>query len=465
MSAGFVPDGGIQIQTRVTCPHCWNTFPPDQTLWVTQHPDLVGDPRLGPDYQKRFLPSRFDLQGAAIDARGFPCHELACPKCYLPVPRSFFEMPPEFLSILGAPASGKSYFLAAMTWRLRKVLPKYFSLGFSDADPILNHRLQEYESLQFLNPRQNELVVIAKTEEQGDAYDTVLFGDQRVSYPRPFVFSVTPLDGHPNHGKVAKAARVLCLYDNAGESFLPGADSAASPVTRHLALSRVLMFLFDPTQDMRFRKLCKGKTHDPQMLERSERLERERPVRQETILAEASHRVRHFSGLGQNQKHPRPLIVLVTKLDAWFSLLKSFSSHAIPNPVIKNSNMSVAAVDCNLVETVSQTLRSLLWEVSPEIVATAESFASQVIYIPVSATGRSPERNPQTGEMGFRPRDVKPVWAEVPVLYSMSRWMRGLVPYIAKPETIGKSAGSPGQSPWSSGDDTRDRDRVRGVSR
>ena len=59
----------------------------------------------------------------------------------------------------------------------------------------------------------------------------------------------------------------------------------------------------------------------------------------------------------------------------------------------------------------------------------AESFASQVLYLPVSATGRSPERDPKTGALGFRPKDVKPVLVEVPLLYSMSRWMHGLVPY------------------------------------
>ena len=102
---------------------------------------------------------------------------------------------------------------------------------------------------------------------------------------------------HFQRHSAAAAARVLCVYDNAGESFLPGADTAASPVTRHLAQSRVLLFLFDPTQDMRFRRLCRGTTNDPQMLERSERLERERPVRQETILAEAAQRVRRSTGL------------------------------------------------------------------------------------------------------------------------------------------------------------------------
>ncbi len=81
----------------------------------------------------------------------------------LSVPRALFEMQPVFLSILGAPASGKSYFLASMTWRLRQVLPKHFALNFGDADPGSNHRLQEYEALQFLNPNQDSLVAIEKT--------------------------------------------------------------------------------------------------------------------------------------------------------------------------------------------------------------------------------------------------------------------------------------------------------------
>lgn len=427
MSANLIRlGGGIPIQARVTCPHCWNEFAPEQMLWIAEHPDLVGDLRLGADHPQRFLPSRFNLQGSALDARNFACHGLACPKCHLSVPRPLLEMPPVFLSILGSPACGKSYFLAAMSWRLRNLLPKQFSLSFNDADPALNRSLHEYESEQFLNPDQEKLAMIQKTEEQGDLYDTVLFGDQRISYPRPFVFSVTPMEGHPNHGLASTAARALCLYDNAGESFLPGADNAASPVTRHLALSRVLLFLFDPTQDMRFRKLCHGKTNDPQMMERSERLDRERPVRQETILAEAAQRVRRFSGLGENQKHPRPLIVVVTKFDTWAPLLKV---KELQSPWEANSHGSVAAMRLDWVDKLSQRLRSLLWEVSPEIVSVAESFASQVLYIPISATGRSPERDPQTGDFGFRPKDIKPVWAEVPLLYTMSRWMQGLVPY------------------------------------
>ena len=184
---------GISLLRRVACPHCWETFGPEKTLWIAQHPELLGDVRLGPDQPLRFLPTRFNLQGAALDSHGFACHETACPSCHLPVPRAFYEMPPVFLSVLGGPASGKSYFLASMTWRLRQMLPKHFALGFNDADPAWNHRLQEYESMQFLANDPDALVVIEKTQTHGDSYDTVLFGEQTITYPKPFVFSLLPL--------------------------------------------------------------------------------------------------------------------------------------------------------------------------------------------------------------------------------------------------------------------------------
>src|SRR4051812_8065624 len=94
----------VPLVDRMTCPHCWGTFPPEDVLWIASHDDLRGDPRLGPDQLQRFLPTRFTIDGDAIDARGFPCQFLACPKCHLPLPRALLEMEPAFVSILGAPA-------------------------------------------------------------------------------------------------------------------------------------------------------------------------------------------------------------------------------------------------------------------------------------------------------------------------------------------------------------------------
>jgi hypothetical protein len=113
-----------------------------------------------------------------------------------------------------------------------------------------------------------------------------------------------------------------------------------------------------------------------------------------------------------------------------------------------NSQNSLAAMQLDPIETLSQTLRSLLWKITPELVSTAESFASQVLYIPMSATGCSPECDPKTGAFGFRPKDVKPLWAEVPLLYSMSRWMQGMVHYRKKNAGAEKPAGADRHSSW-----------------
>jgi hypothetical protein len=101
------------------------------------------------------------------------------------------------------------------------------------------------------------------------------------------------------------------------------------------------------------------------------------------------------------------------------------------------------------VHTVSAQLRALLQQLSPEIVGVAESFASQVIYLPVSATGCSPEVDPEKQTQGFRPRNLKPIWVEVPFIYLMSRWMAGLVHYYQPKESRAGSAKNPtGVSPF-----------------
>ncbi len=246
----------IRLLTRVTCPHCWETFPPEQVLWISEHVELLGDSRLGPERQQRFLPSRFTVDGDAVDARGMTCRSLACPHCHLTVPRAMLEMEPLFLSILGSPASGKTFFLTTMTWQLRQVLPMHFHVAFTDADPTANRVLNACEESLFLNPDETRLTplgnLIRKTELQGELYDTVAYGQQTVSYPRPLLFTMQPREGH-SRADSAKLTRMLCLYDNAGEHFQPGQDTASSPVTRHLARSRAVLFLFDPTQDPRFR--------------------------------------------------------------------------------------------------------------------------------------------------------------------------------------------------------------------
>ena len=57
------------LLSNVTCPHCWQRSTPDQILWVSQHAELMGDTVLGSDAQSRFLPTRFTVEGDALDAQ------------------------------------------------------------------------------------------------------------------------------------------------------------------------------------------------------------------------------------------------------------------------------------------------------------------------------------------------------------------------------------------------------------
>jgi hypothetical protein len=254
-------------------------------------------------------------------------------------------------------------------------------------------------------------------------YDQIQLGQQMVSLPRPFMFSIRPPVKAPTPtSRSASANRVMCLYDNAGEHFQPGMDSTSSPVTQHLAKSRVLMFVYDPTQDVRFRERCRAFSQDPQLSGAR------RPQRQETILREAALRIRRYASLGPNQRLDRPLLVLVAKSDVWAPLLPDVD--ITTEPIAERPGAS-ATVDVRRVEMVSGKIKELLKGLAPEFVAAAEEFGQHVIYVPVSALGGAPELGAGSTALGIRPRNVKPTWVTVPVLYTFAKWATGLI--SAKP--------------------------------
>jgi hypothetical protein len=414
----------IKLLTQVTCPHCWESFPPEQVLWISEHIELIGDPRLGPERQQRFLPSRFTVGGDAVDAMGMTCRNLACPHCHLSVPRAMLGMESLFFSILGSPACGKSYFLTTMTWQLRQVLPIQFQVAFTDAEPTWNRMLNAWEESLFLNPDETKLVplgnLIRKTELQGELYDTVAYGQQTVSYPRPLLFTMQPREGH-SRGESAKLARMLCLYDNAGEHFLPGQDTASSPVTRHLGRSSAVLFVFDPTQDPRFRLACRG-AGSGGAAQLAGRLSR-----QETILNEAAARIRRHAGLSHTIPFDLPLVVVLSKLDEWNHLL-DIEQGGEP----WRSRENVTGVDMDRIEHLSKLLRRILLHYCPETVVAADTFARDVTYIAVSSLGPRIQVDPATGLPAIRTADIEPCWVTAPLLFCLSRASSRLIPRFVR---------------------------------
>lgn len=404
---------------EVICPNCWERFRPEHALYVATHRDLVGDYRLGPEAAPRFRPTRFLPDGRAVDPNGGACHELACPRCHLGVPRMLAQSPTLFVSIFGGPGVGKSYFLAAMTHRLRAVLARDFALNFSDADPQANAVLHAFEDTLFASSSSAQ-VSLPKTDVSGDRYRDVDLDGTVVRYPSPFFFQVSPVSGHPEEGRAEELARAICLYDNAGESFEPGADRPGNPVTQHLARSGCLMFLFDPLQEPGFRRrLATAGVKDVAVP----------PAQQGVLLAEVARRIRLYHRLSPTARLTCPLVVLVTKFDVW----KPLVGDRTPSVPWTKPASGPAALRLDKLAKTSGVIRDLLLAVTPNIVTTAESFVEpeRITYVPVSATGTAPSLGAE-GRWEHRAGALDPLWTEVPLVAALAASVPGLIPIAAE---------------------------------
>ena len=402
---------GDAEHARIVCPHCWKSFPIDEVNYISRHLDLLGDPVLGPDAQLRFLPLRFSPGGLALDANGVECPEMACPHCHLKIPESLVELPTSFFSIVGAPASGKSYFLTSMVWQIRKVLPQWFDFTIADTDATFNSVLNNYEKILFLNAKPDEYVALPKTELQGsDFSNQVLLDGISVDLPRPFIFNLSPMVSHPYYDSRRKVLeRNIVLYDNAGEHFEPGRDSMTNLATVHLVHSDGIIFLYDPLKDARMMRDCNG--DDPQISRGGT------GANQLALFHEMTGRIRKYAGLKASEKYRKPLVVVIPKYDAW---RQSFDLHLSEQEFLSfdAENMRYN-LDIRVITSVSYLLRKRLLEISPEVVAAAEGFGDQVYFVPVSALGRIPEFDESREMIGIKPDHLKPLWAEVPFLLQL----------------------------------------------
>lgn len=387
----------------VTCPCCWQTSAPEDLLFIAGHPDLVGDPVLGRDEPLRFLASRFTPDGTALDAGGMICTDRACPRCHLRLPANLPWQPPLFLSVIGAPGSGKSYFLASLLWKARTTLPAAFGLHFLDADPRLNGWVNAYEEKLFMATAPDAFQTLEKTHMQGALYQQVMLNGMPVRLPRPCLFALS----RPPPAPHAPPARTLVFYDNAGEHFLPDGDRASDPGTQHLLHSEGIIFLVDPTKDPRLRALI-GQP-DPQLSET-------RPTQaQHNLLLVMQDVIRRHAGDGAGRRALPPLLVVLAKAD----LLADRLPDGFPQPPWEPGTAPGAAtLNLATLTRLSGFIRELLLAHAPELVTTAESLTDSVFYLPHSALGHSPGEVPEhPGVLAVRPCDIRPLWAEVPLLY------------------------------------------------
>lgn len=409
-----------RLRKQMQCPSCWKEINTPDVLWISEHQELNDlDLRLE-EQQARFLPSRFTVDCQAVDMKGFACYRIACPHCHLQIPRSMLEFQEFPVALLGAPSSGKSFFLGAMTWTLRAILPQYLNLTFDDADASANVIVNEYEQSLFMSEGDGVVPldqVIHKTREAGALYKTVRYADHRARYSAPFSFSMVPTVGHARYRDRSQLGRTVLLYDSAGEHFQLDKGQDSDSITRNMAGSAALLYTFDPTQDVQFKRYLRRTGVD---------VAEKRSRSQVPILQEAATRIRRFSGLKQSQKTTQPLIVVLTKCDAWVN--KTTMPEEDP-PLIDLGN-GLRTLDLVAVSRVSSRMRDTLLEICPQLVTAAEGFSEHVYFVPVSAVGshcRSQEDAPAQSPYGIAMHEIEPFWVSVPFLLSLRLNTRNLV--------------------------------------
>lgn len=404
----------------VECPHCWYRFSLTKVNFISKHPELIGDPILGSEAQLRFLPTSFNAQGYAVDAKGMVCQDMACPNCHQKIPEAIIDLPSTMISIAGAPASGKSYYLAAMTWQLRNVLSKQLDYSFVDTDATFNSVLNNYESILFLNRNNNDYVALPKTELQGNDFShQIMLNGIGVDLPLPFIFTLSPTGFNQNYTASEKVGRNIILYDNAGEHFEPGRDSVTNLATQHLIHSNGICFLFDPIKDSRMVTQCNPA--DPQVAQIS------KGTNQLILLNEMIARIRKYTGLKNNEKYNKPLVVIIPKYDAWRDIFP-FDLEKTPFLYYDEANFTYN-LEIGQITNISFVTREMLLEIAPEVVVTSESFFEQVYFLPVSSLGRMPEYDRQRDMIGIRPVNLNPIWAEVPMLLQL--WLTGNISAVS----------------------------------
>lgn len=381
---------------NIQCPYCWHRFSIEDILFISSHPELMGDPVLG-DAQQRFLPSRFTAEGLALDAMGVVCPDMACPRCHMRIPASCLNLKPLIISVVGATGSGKSYFLASASWTLRTTLPKIFRVSFTDADAVTNRWLNDYEEKLFFQPDGAAFQTIAKTDLNAPSVcQQISLNDMSVLLPLPSLFTLDFNNHKSSEGQDKR--RALALYDSSGEWFQAGRDSAASLVTKHMVHAEGILFLFDPTEDPRFRPILK------------QGFVPSKSARQDMLLVEMVERIRKYLGMASGEKLSKTIVLGISKAD----LLE----HLLPleeNPWHIPPGGNTAVLDFNAIHRMSRKTRELMEQHAPEIVGTLEAFAENIVYMPNSALGHNP------AEKGVRPCDIKPKWVDVPFMYILAQ--------------------------------------------
>lgn len=396
------------------CPICWLHFEGKNIKHISSHEELIGDPVLGAEYHRRFIPQKWDANGIALDDFGIPSPDTACPHCHERLPAGFGEFKQYIYSIVGAPSSGKSYYLAILLKQLKRYLFHRFEISFMDQDPEYNIQINEVIQTLF-SARSAVEGRIIKTDMRGGNYKSVNRNGKEVDLPKPSMFNISQTN-------VENTDSSIVFYDNAGEHFLPSHSGAEEFQILHVAKASSLFFLYDPLSNIDIRHSLSNVESD--QLKRKSDLDQ-----QPSILSQMNVKISRVLGKATSEKLETPLAILIGKCDLWHSLVPDWDK--LVDPIGKKNVLHQDAVDLN-----SNIIRDFLNEYAPDIVATAERISRTVRYFPVSSFGHKPkeykffdqQENIEVTDVAPDPAKIKPFMIEIPTIWALSKTIPDLIP-------------------------------------
>jgi len=418
-------DSKNSSRAEATCPHCWATFPGNRPLFIAAHDELVGDPVLGEHEHKRLKHTevRF-VEKKILDPKGFVITEYACPECRLQIPRALLSKRARFISMAGAPSSGKSYYIISLLHKLRRQLPSDFNLLFEYAISRETRIVDDIVNRLFEGDPEKPVFLEKTLETGGRVNNRINLNGVAVDLPKPFLFSVRPTPANIDIASKGDALHEnLAFYDLAGEHFQYGRYANASNRSfGHFAHSDALIFTYDPLQDSTAIERLATLTKDPQV--NSHKVLN----RQDNVLEAVIQQFRVLRGLQPTEPINIPLLVCVQKFDVWKGLLPKW----VPideNSVWRSPSEGTSGVDIEELNRNSLHIKRFLQDISPTFVAQAEANFSTVRFFPVSALGGSPtaveipdEYDDKRAKLCIRPQDLHPFRVTDPILWLLHTW-------------------------------------------
>ena len=138
---------------------------------------------------------------------------------------------------------------------------------------------------------------------------------------------------------------------------------------------------------------------------------------QERQLAFANWCIRQVRLGNLARDKARPLFVVLSKFDQWGSLI--LDSH-LPSPSRIDHDSSLIELDLGIVRAISDRCSGLIHTYCPQLARALAQVGDEcpLVFIPCTATGHGATL--LDGRVHHRVSDIKPAWAEVPLLLAFS---------------------------------------------